>query len=112
MQTFVKALATLLTAAAMSPLAALAHTHGGLNAPLGHAVPAAAASRTILIGADTRYINVAQGETVTFERYGKQFTWQFDTLREGRIVFGAIAPEDMAQSQLAIYVGADPVYQN
>ena len=43
----------------------------------GDPAPASAAMRTIVIGPNTKYVNVEGGEIVTFIAEGKTFTWNF-----------------------------------
>src|SRR6266851_1821022 len=45
---------------------------------LGHSVQLAAAQRTIVINAKTKWVNVKHGETVRFVAGGQEFTWAFD----------------------------------
>ena len=108
-----KTLAIVLTAAALSPTAALAHHKGEyIRDPLGSAVAAAAATRTIDVSDDTRSINVDQGEIVRFNVHGKTFAWQFDTLREGPIDLSAIAPAGVNVAGVRVYVAANPILRN
>src|SRR5260221_12404834 len=46
----------------------------------GEAAPPAAAERTIVIGANTRFVNVNHGEIVKFVANGQEFAWDFDAL--------------------------------
>src|SRR6195256_993350 len=73
MKTFVKAVAVLALSAAS--LSAVALTNAALY---GEAASPAAAERTIVIGANTRFVNVNHGEIVKFVANGREFTWDFD----------------------------------
>jgi hypothetical protein len=45
---------------------------------LGQAASAGQAGRTVVITPSTRYVNVTDGEVVTFVAKGAPFTWAFD----------------------------------
>lgn len=45
---------------------------------LGNPAPVAAATRTIFITPDTKFVNVAGGETIKFVAGDKSFAWTFD----------------------------------
>lgn len=45
---------------------------------LGQAAPSSQAARTVVITPSTRYVNVVEGEVVTFVANGTPFTWNFD----------------------------------
>lgn len=113
MNIFKKTVAILLAAATLSPVAAMAHHKGEyVKDPLGHAVSASAATRSVTIDEKTRSINVNQGDVVQFNVGGQTFAWQFDTLREGRIDLATIAPADVHVHGVNVFVEANPVYRN
>ena len=113
MKIIANTIAILLTAAALSPLGASAHDKGEyVKDPLGYPAATAAATRTIDVTANTRSVNVDQGDIVTFNVEGKTFAWQFDTLRDGRIDFAAIAPSGIQARGIQIYVAPNPIYRN
>lgn len=113
MNTFKKTVAILLAAATLSPIAAMAHHNGEyVKDPLGHAVAASAATRSVTIDEKTRSINVNQGDVVQFNIGGQTFAWQFDTLGEGRIDLATIAPTDVHVHGVNVFVEANPVYRN
>jgi len=48
----------------------------------GEAASPAAAERTIVIGPNTRWVNVNHGEIVKFVANGQEFAWDFDGVPE------------------------------
>ena len=48
------------------------------NYLLGQAAASSQAARTVVITPSTRYVNVVEGEVVTFVANGTPFTWNFD----------------------------------
>ena len=69
--------------ASLSPLIATAQSQSKVMAKtnLGSTVQTQAVTRSVTILPSTKYVNVRQGDVVTFTSDGKQFTWLFDTLR-------------------------------
>lgn len=69
--------------------------------------------RTIVIGADTKHVNVAGGETVKFTVGDKSFEWLFDTYEASRVFdLREIAPEGVIGNQhVKVYLSPDPTYQ-
>jgi hypothetical protein len=68
--------------------------------------------RSLAIGADTRYVNVTNGETVTFKVDGASFTYTFnawDTI--GVVDLSAIAPKDVKVPQVRVYIAPNPIGQ-
>src|SRR5471030_2491682 len=66
-------------------LAASAATAGaadvaGTPAQYGRHALTANAKREIVIDANTKWVNVTNGETVRFTKDGKSFTWRFEVL--------------------------------
>lgn len=113
MKIIAKTIAIVLTTAALSPVVAMAHHKGEyVKDPLGTAAAATAATRTIDVGDQTRSVNVTQGEIARFNVAGKTFTWQFDTLRDGRMDLSAIAPADVHVHGVSVYVAPNPIYRN
>jgi hypothetical protein len=78
---------------------------------LGDPAPVSAATRTIVIAPDTRYVNVIGGETVKFVVGDKSFAWTFD---------GAYPSFDLNQTvaagtldhKVTAYVAPNPLYIN
>ncbi|MYN25084.1 CzcE family metal-binding protein [Duganella levis] len=78
----------------------------------GSVLPAAAAGKVITITPQTRYVNVDNGDTVTFVRGGQTFTWNFRTLREADdFQLSSIAPAGFDTSGVQVYVDRDPTYR-
>ena len=76
---------------------------------LGQATPATAATRTITITPDTKYVNVVGGQTVQFNAGGKTFAWNFN----GPIYsfnLNRVAPAGVLDHKVTAYVAANPLY--
>ena len=70
----------------------------------GEASDRITAARTIVIGPNTRWANVAQDEVVTFVSGREQFSWHFDGTAS-RVSLQQIAPASFNQSKdLYVYV--------
>jgi hypothetical protein len=83
-----------------------------LQAVYGTSANGAAADRQITITADTKWVNVNNGETVTFNVNGKSFTWHFDTLQaEDRFDLAKIAPAGVDVGMVTVYVNSNPLYR-
>lgn len=82
-------------------------------AAYGTPAPADAAGRTIVLGDDTRAVNVNDGETVRFVHGDRSFAWTFDTLqRDGVAALGKIAPEGFGADGAKVYIAPNPLYNN
>jgi hypothetical protein len=78
----------------------------------GAAAPASAAERTIDINAQTKSVSVINGETVTFNINGKQFTWKFDLyFQEGVVDLGFLFPGDLQANGVKVYVAENPQFR-
>ncbi len=86
-------------------LAASLSTQADTNANRdGEASAPVAASRTIVIGPNTRWANVSQDEVVTFVSGREQFSWHFDGTAP-KVSLQQIAPATFGQSKdLYVYV--------
>ncbi|MYM25108.1 CzcE family metal-binding protein [Duganella sp. FT135W] len=103
-------LITAIAAAAVSTSAAYASVNP--QPQFGMATAAANADRHITIGANTKWVNVDNGDTVTFDINGKSFTWHFDTLHsEEAFDLSKIAPEGVTTGMVTVYVGSNPLYR-
>ena len=69
------------TAFSVVLLTGAAHAATNQQAAYGEAVASSNVARQITITADTKSVNVNDGDTVAFNVNGKTFTWHFDTLR-------------------------------
>lgn len=77
------------------------------QARYGYAAPSAA-SREVTIEAGTKYLNVAQQETVKINVGGKSVNWTFDTLGTQPFPLSRIVPE---AGNVTVYVAANPLYR-
>lgn len=80
---------------------------------IGGPAPAAAAERSITIGADTKYVNVTAGTTVRFVVGDQSFTWNFQSggLHIAPVDLRLLAPANMLDHKIIVYVADDPLYQ-
>ena len=98
-------------------LAASAATAGaadvaGTPAQYGRHALTANAKREIVIDANTKWVNVTNGETVRFTKDGKSFTWRFEVLgNETSFHLSQIAPADFNVDGLRVFVAANPTYR-
>ena len=97
MKTFVKAVAVLALSAAS--LSAFALTNADRY---GEAASPAAADRTIVIGANTRSVNVNHGEIVKFVANGQEFTWEFDGVAQS-FDLKQVAPQGAIDHDVSVY---------
>jgi heavy-metal resistance protein CzcE len=71
----------------------------------GEAANAAAAVRTIVVGPNTRWVNVDQGEIVKIVANGQEFTWDFDgTLPT--LNLKQIAPQGAVVKDVTVYIAS------
>jgi hypothetical protein len=79
----------------------------------GEAVPASTPDRSVTLTAQTKSVNVDDGQTVRFDANGKSFVWHFDTLSDTpNFDLSAIAPKDIDVKGVRVYVNANPLYRN
>ncbi|NMG44589.1 CzcE family metal-binding protein [Aromatoleum toluvorans] len=76
-------------------------------APYGHAAPAAAPGRVIVVGKDTRYLNVEQLETVAIRSGDQTVNWTFDTMPRRSFPLSKIIP---GTDGVTVYVAESPLY--
>lgn len=78
----------------------------------GMLVESTAADRSIEIGADTRYVNVTNGETVSFLVDGRRFSYTFDAWNSiAAIDLAKIAPSDVKVPPVRVYIAPNPLGQ-
>ncbi|MDM0020831.1 CzcE family metal-binding protein [Variovorax saccharolyticus] len=79
---------------------------------LGHRDEPNQASRTIVITPATKYVNVADGEVVTFRSNDTAFTWYIDG-PQGLYSFqlNTIAPSGTLDHAVTVYVAPNPLYE-
>ena len=100
---------------AVSPASANTVTVSGAQAQLaflGSAAPVGSAERTIVINADTKYVNVEGGSTVRFVIDGQSFAWNFQTGGSHISPFdlARLAPAGALNHKVIVYVSNDPLY--
>jgi hypothetical protein len=72
---------------------------------------ASTAERTILIGPNTRYVNVQDGQIVAFNTGGKTFAWHFMAASGVRSMrLNDIAPPGLLDHEVTAYLSPDPRY--
>ena len=59
--------------------------------------------------ASAKYVNAEYGETLTFVRADKTFTWTFNGLDNRAVDLRKIAPTGFAIESFTVYVGTDPL---
>ncbi len=94
-----------LVCAALAGGAHAAVSQGG-SADYGAPVPAAGADRVVSLRADTKAINVTDGETVTFDANGKRFTWHVSTYPN----VAAFDLSRIAAAGVRVYVAPNRLY--
>jgi hypothetical protein len=98
MKTFAKAVAVLALSAAS--LSAVALTNADLY---GEAASTAAAERTVVIGPNTRWVNVNHREIVKFVANGQEFAWNFDGLPQS-FDLKQVAPQGALDHNVRVYI--------
>jgi len=98
MKTLVKAVSVLALSAAS--LSAFALTNADRY---GEAASPVAAERTIVIGPNTRSVNVNHGEVVKFVANGQEFAWDFDGLPQA-FDLKQVAPQGAIDHNVRVYV--------
>src|SRR5437773_3668857 len=98
MKTLVKAVAVLaLSAASLSAFALTdADRYGETATPV-------TAQRTIVIGANTRSVNVNHGEVVKFVANGQEFAWDFDGVPQS-FDLRQVAPQGALDHDVRVYI--------
>jgi hypothetical protein len=99
----------LITCAAMAIMATAGITAFAAGSPYGEAAKQDAATRTVEINHDTKYIDVKSGEVVNFNVGGKTLTWNFDgKSHKSEFDMGLITPSGLLDHQVKIYVDRVP----
>ena len=98
MKTFARAVAVLALSAAS--LSAVALTNADRY---GEAASPVDAERTIVIGPNTRWVNVNHGEIVKFVVNGKEFAWDFDGLPQ-TFDLKEVAPQGAIDHNVRVYI--------
>lgn len=71
---------------------------------LGTSIPVAAATRTITVTPDARWVNVMQGDTVRFVVGTAEFAWRFDGPGARSFDLQSVAPPGALGRTLTVYV--------
>lgn len=78
---------------------------------LGDPAPDAAATQTIEIRPDTKWVNVTGGEIVKFVVDGKSFSWAFNVgTGVSRFDLSRVAPPGVLSRPVFVYLAPDPRY--
>ena len=88
---------------AAATLATSLATQAATDDLLGDVVPVTEATRTIVVTADTQYVNVTKGETVKFVENGQSFAVHFDGVRAA-FTLNALAPTGSLDHPVMAYV--------
>jgi endonuclease YncB( thermonuclease family) len=107
-----KALIALALAASALSLSLSANAGAVTPATYGASAPANAAQRVVDIKPGMKYVNVVNGQTITFNVEGKPFTWTFQLFQqEGAVALSAILPKELHADGVTVYVAPDPTYR-
>jgi len=69
--------------------------------------------RVVNLDADTKYVNVTNGDTVQFVQQGKTFTFHFDTYPNvTEVDLKKIAPSGFDAGAVEVYVASNPLYRS
>lgn len=80
--------------------------YGNISAP-------ESANQVIVITAETKHVNVHNGDTVEFIAGDKKFTWHFDTFRQSSVFdLSNIAPQEFPAVGIKVYSQPDPTYMD
>jgi hypothetical protein len=72
---------------------------------------AANQGRTVKIDANTRYVNVTDGDTVRFVSGGKSFTFTFNAWNNvDSVDLAALAPAGVSVPKVRVYIAQNPLY--
>lgn len=78
---------------------------------LGDPAPPSAATRTIVITPDTKWVNVTGGNIVKFIVGDKTFTWNFNVAQTiSSFDLSQVAPPGTLNRKVVAYVAPDPRY--
>ncbi len=75
---------------------------------LGSPVPVSPNQRGIVLNADTRWVNVSQGEEVRFVAGNTQFSWKFDGPGARPVDLQQVAPPGILNRPVIAYVAGSP----
>lgn len=106
--------ATFAASVAFSLLAGCAFT-GPSYSDLGTPAEGRSFDRKVVIGPNTKWVNVDGGEVVKFvvqetDGADKSFTWHFDTFSETVGDLSKLAPPGVLGRPVKVFVGPNPLY--
>jgi hypothetical protein len=102
------------TSAAFSLLAGCAFTHS-IDLALGTPADGHFYDRRVLIGVNTRSVNIDAGQVIKFivqepDGTDRSFTWRFNIVRETVVDLSTIAPAGVLDRPVKVVVGPNPLY--
>ncbi|MBV8635712.1 MAG: CzcE family metal-binding protein [Burkholderiaceae bacterium] len=98
------ALAVLLSGATMSAFAGNDYTY-----LMGEPVNGEHVDRTVVIGSDTKYVNVTNGDAIKFVIGDKTFSWAFNGASTiSAIDLNKLTPPGMLDHQVRVYISKAP----
>jgi hypothetical protein len=95
------------TAILVSASAAISAHAASMPNFIGQLVQTESADRTIVVDANTRHVNVTQGEKVKFVVSGREFVVAFDGIAQD-IDLGELAPRGVLDHPVLTHVDAGP----
>jgi hypothetical protein len=105
------ALSIAATALAAGTAAAMPRQQNPMD--FGRIVTSDAADRTVVVDASTRWVNVANGQTVRFTAGGQTFTFAFDAWPSvDSVPLSAISPKGVTVPDVRVYIAPNPLYQD
>jgi hypothetical protein len=83
------------------------------SAAYGEEVQLNTTGRVIDLTPATRFVNVTNGETVTFKKGSQRFTWHVDVYSNvSEFALAKIAPHSLNFPDISVYVAASDQYQD
>ena len=105
------ALSIAATALAAGTAAAMPRQQNPMD--FGRIVTSDTADRTVVVDASTRWVNVANGQTVRFTAGGQTFTFAFDAWPSvDSVPLSAISPKGVKVPDVRVYIAPNPLYQD
>ena len=94
---------------AVAAMAASAAAGAAVRADLlGDPSTSGQARRTIVITPTTKYVNVTEGDVVTFVANDQTFTWNFDSEAVSSFPLNRVAPAGMLDHPVTAYIAPNP----
>ncbi len=76
----------------------------------GDSATDSAATKTVVIGPETRFVNVTGGEVIKFVDGDRSFAWNFDGPYGYAFELNRVAPPGVLDHRVTAYVDPDPYY--